>query len=366
MVSILLSLNFYALMGVEVSMIITLAILAVYAFVAVYGLTFTKETSHFFNKDYTTVLKGLCCIIVIFVHIPSVHGNAVQNATGSFGYICVTLFFMFSAYGLSWSVKHKKGYLNNFFRKRVLALLTPFIIICLLKSICGFKVFRDGTNFVFIIFMFYIIFYLSHKYIDQKYREVLICAFVILYSLAGQIANDFYGYESVILKWQTESLGFMYGIIFANLIEPFKEKAEKHYVIKIGILTAVSGILGVTYLKYKYILFAGDYILRIILGISIIILLFTITIHFRIGNTFTKLLGKISYEVFLLHGFVMNVYNVLNLRVSSGVYILVVIFGTLVFAAILNKIDTLIIQRITDTTRSFVQRQPKVSKIDTN
>ncbi|QNU65880.1 acyltransferase family protein [Ruminiclostridium herbifermentans] len=346
-------------------MLITLAILAVYVFIAVYGIAFTKDTSHFFSKDYTTVLKGLCCIIVIFVHIPNIYGNAIQNAAGSFGYICVTLFFMFSAYGLTWSVKHKEGYLNNFFRKRVLAVLTPYIIICLLKAICGFKVFRDGTNFVFVIFMFYIIFYLSHKYINKKYRDILICAFVIFYSLAGQIANDFFGYENIILKWQTESLGFMYGIIFANIIEPFKEKVKKQYVVKIGILSAVSGILGVTYLKYKYILFAGDYILRIILGISLILLLFTITIHFRIGNIFTKYLGKISYEVFLLHGFVMSVYNVLKLQVSSGVYILMVILGTLVIAAVLNKIDTIIIQRIANPTKLFSLRQSKVSKIDT-
>lgn len=346
-------------------MLITLAILAVYAFIAVYGLAYTKDTKHFFNKDYTTVLKGLCCIIVILVHIPYEHGNAVQNAAGSFGYICVTLFFMFSAYGLTWSVKHKEGYLNNFFRKRVLALLTPFIIICLLKFICGFKAFHGGTNFVFIIFMFYIIFYLSHKYISKKYRDILICAFVVLYSLVGQIANDFFGFENIILKWQTESLGFMYGIIFANIIEQFKDKAEKHYAIKIGILAAVSGILGISYLKYKYALFTGDYILRIILGIFLIMLLFTVTIHIKLGNVFTKYLGKISYEVFLLHGFIMNVFSVMNLRVSSGMYILVVIVGTLAIATVLNKVDTLLIQRITDTAKPFLLRQSKVGKIDT-
>ena len=346
-------------------MLITLAILAVYAFIAVYGLAYTKDTNHFFNKDYTTVLKGLCCIIVILVHIPYVHGNAVQNAAGSFGYICVTLFFMFSAYGLTWSVKNKEGYLNNFFSKRVLALLTPYIIICLLISICGFKVFYGGTNFVFVIFMFYIIFYLSHKYISNKYRDILICGFVILYSFVGQIANDFFGFENIILKWQTESLGFMYGIIFANIIEKFKEKVEKHYAVKIGILAVISGVLGIAYLKYKYVLFTGDYILRIILGIFIIMLVFTVTVHFRIGNVFTKYLGKISYEVFLLHGFVMSVFNVLNLRVSSGMYILMVILGTLVIATVLNKLDTLIIQKITATTKPFALRQSKVSKIDT-
>jgi hypothetical protein len=46
-----------------------------------------------------------------------------------------------------------------------------------------------------------------------------------------------------------------------------------------------------------------------------------------------------------------------------------VIFGTLVISTVLNKVDTLIIQRITqritDTTKPFEVRQSKVGKIDT-
>lgn len=332
-------------------MIITLAILAAYAFIAVFGTSYTKDSTQFFNKDYTTVIKGLCCIIVILVHIPNEYGNTIQNAAGSFGYICVTLFFMISAYGLTWSVKNKVGYLDNFFRKRVVALLIPYAIVCLLKFICGFKTFYGGTNFVFVIFFFYIIFYLSHKYIDKKYRDIVICAFVVLYSLTGQIANDFFGLENIILKWQTEALGFTYGIILANIIETFKEKAENRYKIKVGVLATLSGILGIAYLKYKVVLFAGDYLLRIVLGITLITLLLTFTVHFKIGNTITRYLGKISYEVFLLHGFVMSMFSIMDIKVSSGVYIFLIISGTLIISAIMNKIDTLIITRITDTTK---------------
>ncbi len=334
-------------------MLITAIILGVYVFLAILGLRYTKDSKHFFNKDYTTNMKGLCCIIVIFVHIPAEHGNVLQDAIGSFAYICVTLFFMFSAYGLSWSVKHKNGYLSNFIRNRILVLLTPFLIISLLMYICGFYTPSCAINFVRVLLVFYIVFYLSYKFVRERYRDILICGFVLLYSLIGRIAGDTIGLKSIGLGWYTESLGFMYGIIFANILERFKEKTEKNYVVKVGILTVMSGILGISYLKYKYVFFAGDYLLKIILAISLILLLFTLTIHFKVGNTLTKYLGKVSYEIFLLHPIVIILLNRANVELSSGIYILFVFIGTIILATGLNKLDVYISKKISSTTKPF-------------
>jgi len=89
-----------------------------------------RETQDFFmGKDYTTVLKGLCCIIVIMVHIHAAHANKLQDAIGSFAYVCVTLFFLMSAYGMSLSRDRKPDYLKHFWRNRLVALLVPQILI---------------------------------------------------------------------------------------------------------------------------------------------------------------------------------------------------------------------------------------------
>lgn len=50
------------------------------------------EKGNFFSKDYTTVLKGLCCLVVIYVHVKPPYCNALQDAIGSFAYVCVTCF----------------------------------------------------------------------------------------------------------------------------------------------------------------------------------------------------------------------------------------------------------------------------------
>lgn len=83
----------------------------------------------FMGKDYTTVLKGACCIIVIMVHVHAAHVNKLQDAIGSFAYVCVTLFFLMSAYGMSLSRERKADYMAHFWRNRFAALLVPQLLI---------------------------------------------------------------------------------------------------------------------------------------------------------------------------------------------------------------------------------------------
>lgn len=88
------------------------------------------DTQDFFmGKDYSTVLKGLCCIVVILVHVPLAHANKLQDGIGSFAYVCVTLFFLMSAYGMSLSMTRKKDYMSHFWRNRLAALLVPQLLV---------------------------------------------------------------------------------------------------------------------------------------------------------------------------------------------------------------------------------------------
>lgn len=89
----------------------------------------TGNQDTFMNKDFTMVLKGACCIIVILVHVPLLYSNKLQDGIGSFGYVCVTLFFLVSAYGMNYSITKKQDYLKHFWRNRLAALLIPQLIL---------------------------------------------------------------------------------------------------------------------------------------------------------------------------------------------------------------------------------------------
>lgn len=105
------------------------------------------DTQDFFmSKDYTTVLKGLCCIIVILVHIPLVHANKLQDGIGSFAYVCVTLFFLMSAYGMSLSMTRKADYMKHFWRNRLAALLVPQLLVNSASAIYNNLTIGGGTT----------------------------------------------------------------------------------------------------------------------------------------------------------------------------------------------------------------------------
>lgn len=147
-------------------MILTSLILALYCVTALIGAkrnSIQEADSYFFSKDYTTVLKGLCCIIVVFVHVPTGFQNTVQDLVGSFAYICVTIFFMLSAYGLRYSFENKEEYSRTFLKNRVLSLVIPYCISCVVKVICGFSPYSGGVRFVYVLLLFYIITFLAYN-----------------------------------------------------------------------------------------------------------------------------------------------------------------------------------------------------------
>lgn len=106
--------------------------------------------------------------------------------------------------------------------------------------------------------------------------------------------------------------------------------------------TTASIILGVSYLKFKQVVFSGDYVLRILLGIALIMWVSSVTYRIKIGNKFSKLLGRISYEIFLLHGFSMSFFSQGSFGLSSGQFIILTFLLTVLLAYILNKIDNTI------------------------
>lgn len=62
---------------------------------------------------------------------------------------------------------------------------------------------------------------------------------------------------------------------------------DSHRCIKAVILCVISAVLGITYLKFKLVWFWGAYLLKIVLGLFIILFLFTATSNRKIGNRFS-------------------------------------------------------------------------------
>lgn len=310
----------------------------------------------FMNKDYTSVLKGACCIIVIMVHIHAAHVNKLQDAIGSFAYIGVTLFFMMSAYGMSLSLDRKQSYMSHFWRNRLASLLVPQLLInatsliysVLIGNSGGVKMLLSINPYVLVLLQYCLWFYLvwlGRKFYDKCVADALLVVGVIVSSMV----NYFMAYpdatSSSTAAWPFERWGLVWGILLFAYFNPIKGFIgfKWNKAVLFGLLSI---LLGGCYIKFKTEFFWGEYVLKIILGLVIILFLFILSSKRSLGNKAAFFLSEISYEVYLSHGFIMLVLDNACPNVSSGVYILLTVTLTIAFSTVIHYMGKPIVKAI--------------------
>ena len=316
-----------------------------------------KAKGQFFSKDYTNVLKGICCIIVIYVHFPDIYQNTLQDAIGSFAYIAVTLFFMVSSYGMMLSAERKKTYLDSFWRNRLVALLIPaFLVNIVATSFGGLKgnLVISGlihiNGYVVVLLQFCLWFYLVQiarkKWFENNImlNDMLLIGGVVLSSIYLYLFK--YGTVSAEAGWCFERVGLVWGILLYRYFDRCVEWMDEKRWMKAIVLCLLSLVLGVAYLKFKTVWLWGEYLLKIILGIVIITFLFTISSNRRFGNKFSFWLGNISYEVYLIHGIMMGILAYYIPELNSGYFILFTVLSTLVISFLIHEIGKPIIRKL--------------------
>jgi len=327
-------------------MVLTSAIFLVLVIIELIGVEYNKDIdNNFFDLTTANVIRGICSIFVIMVHFPAQWTNKVQDMIGSFAFVAVTLFFMMSAYGLVISVNTKENYLKGFFRKRILVLLVPFFVSVAIKLLFGFNWRSGGVLFVCVLVLFYLVFYFVNRYVKWKYKNMIVVLFVFLYSFCGYLFIKNTAIQNLGFSWYYESLGFAYGILLAQFQDKLVLLAKDKYFLKISTLAVCSCICGILYLKFKTIYFYGEYVLKCLLGIVIIMFVIMLVTRFRLGNKLSVQLGKISFEVFLYHGLVIPLLEKYTCF-SSGISISLTVLITVLLAFVMNKIDSLLVKML--------------------
>lgn len=330
--------------------ILTILILVILGLIALYGNKASNDQSGFMSKQYTTMLKAICCIIVIFVHIPLAKQNKIQDGIGSFAYICVTIFFMISAYGMILNTTKKVDYLKHFWRNRLAVLLIPQVLINIFDmllttrvSTLNFLTIFNLNKYVIVLLCYYIYFwfvYQGRSLLSQKTINTLLMVGIVMSSLFSYFYID-----EKNTYWCFERFGLLYGLIIflllpnvKRIINPNTKRIIFYFIICI--------IFGIAYLKFKNIFFWGEFLLRIILGLSTILLIFTLTSKRTFGNQILNYLGNISYEVYLSHGFIITLIMHYKPDLSSGIFIVLTIISTIIFSSIIHIISTPLIKMI--------------------
>lgn len=310
-----------------------------------------KFETNFFGKEYTTVLKGFCALFVVYVHFREPYTNSVQDALGSFGYVAVTIFFLISSYGMLYAMDRKKDYMKFFFRNRLSSLLIPCLLINCLAFLfhsyvahawVGLRVLYQINDYVLVLLQYCLFFYVV-KYCERKWfpsNTVLSDAILLIGVSLSSLILYFFVFEDISSRsgWCFERMGLVWGILLYRYYDGFVMWMSRHRMVKIVVLSIVSLALGLLYLKYKSVFFWGEYLLKIILGISLILLCFVLTSKYRFDNKVNNWLGDISYEVYLLHGLVIYVLAMYCPDMKSELFIPLTFVVVLILGTIFHSI----------------------------
>ncbi len=320
-------------------------------FILIAGVSNTKKETEvtLFGKQYTDVLKCLCCIIVVMVHFPTSYQNPLQDMIGSFAYVCVTLFFMISSYGMQFSSDKKPDYLKNFWRNRLVSLLIPCAIINIITYIASRLIKGSDAsietlwfiNSYVLILLEYCLWFYCIKLIARIFKitnkwivDGLLILGVVASSLYLYLPSD--GGDNEPLGWCYERYGLIWGIILYRFMPQIKTWLTQNRRSKLILFLVLTMMLGLAYLKYKTVYFYGEYLLKIVLGFAIIVFLLLVTIGREYKNRIVIYIGSISYEIYLLHVIVIGNLMELAPNLSSGKFIIITYAVTVIMAALVH------------------------------
>lgn len=160
------------------------------------------------------------------------------------------------------------------------------------------------------------------------------CLVVVCFSLI-----DYFTEFKVTSRWIVELLGFAYGIIAADHSDRNRECLNKNWIGKCIALMIIAGVMGISYLKFKPILFWGDYLLKIVLGIVILAFMYETASMLKVGNKINRFLGNISYEVYVLHyGVFLLLIALTGNNLNSGAFVVSAVVITIALAVVLNRV----------------------------
>ena len=138
--------------------------------------------------------------------------------------------------------------------------------------------------------------------------------------------------------WPTECIGFIWGVLLLEYKDKFVEIIHDRWLMKMIVLFVAATVFGLSYLKLKPVAFFGDYLLKIVLGIAIIIFMLASNVKLSYGNKVSMFLGKISFEIYLIHGPIMYILKGLYPKLLSGVFILLTITLTVLCSFVLHLV----------------------------
>ena len=275
-------------------------------------------------------MRGVAILLVLLCHMAGTFFDGRVVYFTPLGGIGVAIFLMLSAYGLNESyIKHG---LTNWWRKRLIAVWIPYFIIeCsfywtfhewnfwdFLKDITLIKPLYQNGWYLNYLAVCYIMFYLiMSNSLTRKHKIVFwgvlsIVSFFVLSPIRAE-----------------QSFSFLAGVIFSEK----KEKLKK-LNWKTGSILIIFSVVFLVLKQTSVIRNAPQLIFNLVqvmikLPCGIGICGWIISINKKMNLKLLDLVGKISYELYLVHGYVLGMVSI-NVR-GAFIFVLISTIVTIIF-----------------------------------
>lgn len=317
-------------------------VIALWIALCAYGISFQKNTVLPLNSNHALALRGICAIEIMIGHIGISTGSIWLYPNRKAGILFVGIFFLLSGYGIAYSIENKGNYQKKFLIKRITKLFVPaylvFIIftlsdVVLFKaprpwSIVSLSEFLGSLNwYVWEQLFFYVLFWLVNRLMPRYVELIIIVCSVVFVGIAFVLGID--------NPWYGSTLCFALGLCYYKME---KKKCELKRIKWWIVLLGAGVCLGTSMLAF-FVLgndsVVGNPIARNIASVSFCIIILLLLEKIQIGNKVSQFFGKFSYEIFLVHPFVLSRLKRVAIE-SSLVYALMAIVLTITISYLVH------------------------------
>lgn len=302
-------------------------------------------SDEFMSKEYTTSLRGVCALAIMLCHI-RITNFAPLNVFNYLGNPIVGIFFFLSGYGMLTRIKQIgiDNYMNGFILKRCVSLFVKYIFVWIFNFVCMFlvsgnfdflkEIITPHSWFIIMIEVLYIVFYIGYKLFKDNLKGLII--FVTIFELALIVALSAFGADEF---WYLSLLCFSGGMIYS--VVNLNKKKTLPLIFGFGALAVVA--TGAEYVlsdKPKIIVLWALIYNVSVLALAIVAL--SVGRYVRFKNPVFELCGKMSLEIYLLHGVFQFVFKEIKpIYNNSLLYGAMIILCTLLMSYGLMKLKTL-------------------------
>lgn len=314
------------------------------------SIRFIKPVSGF-NDDYLSkencnVLRGFLVFVPPITHLCNM-GVGFNATVTNYTTVIVSVFFFFTGYGLTKQHLLKDNYSQKYFLKRLPKVVIPYILATFIyvavdfvflgflypvsgifnAIACGNPV-VTASWYVLHVIAFYIWFWFMMK-IARKNRLLLVILAVLYYVLTTLFCMKM-GWGG---HWWSTSFGLFVGVIWASFEKEINVFCKNHYWIAFA--AALILLLLNLFWHVNYSLIYG----------SMLITLVVLMMKFNLKNPVLDFLGKISFEMYMVHGcfLIMGRCDRLYLE-NDAAFVTFVLGGTIIAGFAMWWIDGILVK----------------------